>query len=92
MPKYQNRGGQPRDRVMVASYALVTQFGAKQKDVATVMGTSPGTISNWVKEMTYKSEIEGLQKRLDDANDYIEHLANQMDLIEDRSNERNEDS
>lgn len=82
MPKYQNRGGQPRDKAMVASYALVTKFGATQKAVAAVMGTTPSTIHNWVKEMGYKAEIEGLEKRLDSAHDYIESLAQEMNLIE----------
>lgn len=82
MPKYENKGGQPRDKCMVAAYALVKNFGAKQAAVADVMGCSQGTIANWVKEVGFKKEIAGLNNELNKANDYIEHLADQLNLIE----------
>lgn len=82
MPKYENKGGQPRDKCMVAAYALVNNFGAKQAAVAEVMGCSQGTIANWVKEVRFRKEISGLKNELSKANDYIEDLAGQLNLIE----------
>ena len=82
MPKYENKGGQPRDKCMIAAYALVTNFGAKQTAVAEVMGCSQGTVANWVKEVGFKKEISGLKNELFKANDYIENLADQLNLIE----------
>lgn len=37
MPKYENKGGQLRDKWMVAAYALIKNFGSKQTDFASVM-------------------------------------------------------
>ena len=82
MAKYENKGGQPREKCMIAAYALVNNFGAKQAAVAEVMGCSQGTIANWVKDIGYRKEISGLQKELSKANDYIEHLADELNLIE----------
>lgn len=75
---YKNRSGQPRERAMVAAYSLVTQFGAKQKDVAAVLGCSQATIANWVKEVGFQKEITGLQRELNDANAYIEELQHML--------------
>lgn len=80
--KYENKGGQPRKKCMIASYALVKNFGATQQDVAQVMGCSQGTISNWVKEVRFQAEISGLKNELSTANDYIKQLAAKMQLIE----------
>lgn len=82
MPKYENKGGQPRDKCMVAAYALVNDFGAKQKSVAEVMGCSQGTIANWVKEVGFRREISGLKSERLKANDYIKELATQLKVVE----------
>lgn len=82
MAKYENKGGQPRDKCMIAAYALINNFGAKQTAVASVMGCSQGTIANWVKEVGYQKEISGLKNELATANDYIHTLADQLNLIE----------
>ncbi|WP_244946566.1 helix-turn-helix domain-containing protein [Gallaecimonas pentaromativorans] len=75
---YKNKAGQPRERAMVAAYSLVTKFGAKQKDVATVLGCSQATVANWVKEVGFQKEINGLQRELNDANEYIEELQHML--------------
>lgn len=82
MPKYVNEGGQPRDKCIIAAYALVKNFGATQAAVAEVMKCSQGTIANWVKEAGFRKEIAGLRNELALANDYIKELANQLNLIE----------
>lgn len=82
MPKYENKGGQPRDKCMVAAYALLKNFGANQEAVARVMGCSQGTIANWVKEVGFRKQISGLKNELETANDYIKSLADQLNLIE----------
>jgi len=82
MPKYTNAGGQPREKCMIAAYALVKNFGATQASVAQVMGCSQGTIANWVKEAGYKKEIAGLANELSQARDYIADLADKLNLIE----------
>lgn len=75
---YKNSAGQPRERAMVAAYSLVTEFGAKQTDVAAALGCSQATIANWVKELGFQKEINGLQRELSDANDYIEELQHML--------------
>lgn len=80
---YKNRGGQPRERVMVAAYALVKSYGAKQKDVAAVLGCSQATVANWVKEVGFQKEIKGLQRELNDANEYIEELHHLLPVPDD---------
>lgn len=82
MPKYKNAAGQPREKCMVAAYALVRNYGAGQAAVAAVMKCSQGTISNWVKEISYRTEISGLKNQLDSANDYICELASELNVIE----------
>ncbi len=82
MPKYKNQGGQPREKCMVAAFSLVNNFGATQSDVAKVMKCSQGTIANWVKEVGYRKEISGLKNELEHAESYIQHLANELNLIE----------
>ncbi len=82
MPKYRNAGGETRDKCMVASYALVTKFGATQEAVAEVMGCSQATIANWVKEIGFKKEIHGLENELASANEYITKISNKLKLIE----------
>lgn len=82
MAKYQNSGGQPRDKCMVAAFALVKNYGATQSAVADVMKCSQGTVANWVKEVGFRKEIAGLRNELGEANDYIESLADQLNLIE----------
>ena len=81
---YKNKAGQPRERAMVAAYALVTSFGAKQADVAKVLVCSQATIANWVKEIGYKREIAGLEHELKDAKSYVKALKNEMLTIEQR--------
>jgi len=82
MAKYENKGGQPREKCMIAAYALVNHYGAKQSAVADVMECSQGTIANWVKEVRYRNKIAGLENELATANDYIKNLADQLKLIE----------
>lgn len=91
MPKYVNEGGQPREKCMIAAYALVKNFGATQSAVAEVMKCSQGTIANWVKEAGYRKEIAGLRNELAQANDYIEELADQLNLIEYNPDQQEED-
>lgn len=79
---YKNSAGQPRERVMVAAYSLVKEFGGKQADVAKVLGCSQATIANWVKEIGYKREITGLESDLRDAKGYIKELRNEMKALE----------
>ena len=61
---YKNKSGQPRERAMVAAYSLVTQFGGKQQDVAKVLGCSPSTVHQWVKEIGFKKKLQGSNKNL----------------------------
>lgn len=82
MPKYTNNGGQPRDKCMVAAWALVSQYGAKQADVAKALGCSQATVANWVKEVRFQKEISGLKGELNKANDLIESLADELHLIQ----------
>ena len=76
---YQNPGGESRERAMIAAYALIRNFGAKQADVARVLNCSQSTISQWVKEIEMKKQISGLEKELSDAQDYIAHLSLELD-------------
>ena len=75
---YKNKGGQSRERTMVAAYSLVKDFGAKQTDVAKTLGCSQATVANWVKEVGYEAKINGLQQELADAQSYIEELKDEM--------------
>lgn len=71
---YQNKGGQPREKVMMAAYWLVKEAGAKQHDVARVFGCHQSTISGWVKEVSFKREIQGLERELAEAREYAEEV------------------
>jgi len=75
---YKNKAGQPRERVMVAAYSLVKDFGAKQADVAKTLGCSQATIANWVKEVSYKKQVHDLAADLRDAKKYIRELRHEM--------------
>ncbi len=75
---YKNKGGQPREKVMVAAYWLVAEAGAKQSDVARALGCSQPTIASWVKEVGFRNEIQGLQREIEDAREYAEQLQNQI--------------
>jgi transposase-like protein len=77
---YKNKAGQPRERAMVAAYSLVTEFGARQEDVAKTLGCSQGTIANWVKEIDHKKQVSGLERDLKDAHEYISQLKDEMKL------------
>ena len=79
---YKNKGGQPRERAMIAAYSLVKDFEGKQADVAKVLGCSQATIANWVKEVGYKKEIAGLEYELKDAKSYIKELRTELKGIE----------
>lgn len=81
---YKNKGGQPRERAMIAAYSLVTDFGGKQVDVAKVLGCSQATIANWVKEVGFRKEIAGLEHELRDAKTYIKELRSEMKGLEHR--------
>lgn len=75
---YKNKGGQSRERTMIAAYSLVKDFGAKHKDVASALGCTQSTISNWVKDVGYQKEISGLKNEIADAQDYINELHHQL--------------
>jgi len=77
---YKNKAGQPRERAMVAAHTLVTEFGAKQGDVAKTLGCSQGTIANWVKEIGHKKQVIGLEQDLNDASEYISKLRDDMKI------------
>ena len=83
---YKNKGGQPREKAMVAAFALVTKFGSKQADVAAVLGCSQSTVNSWVKEMSFRSQISSLERELDDATTYIDDLRNELSLGYDGDN------
>lgn len=88
MTKYRNTAGQPREKCMVAAYVLVNNYGATQQAVASVMKCSQPTIANWVKEVGFRKEIDGLKNGLQQADDYIKELADQLNLtIEHNPNE-----
>ena len=78
---YKNAGGQSREKTMVAAYVLVRKYGAKQVDVAKVLCCSQATIANWVKDIDYQKQINGLEKECQEANDYINALNNKIELI-----------
>lgn len=82
VPKYVNTGGQPREKCIIAAYALVTKFGARQEDVAKVMNCTQPTISNWVKEGKLRNEISDLRNQIAAAEGYIGELSSQLGLIE----------
>lgn len=82
MARYKNAGGQPREKCMIAAYALVTRYGASQEAVADAMRCSQGTISYWCKEMRFKEEIQGLKQELAAAHDLTQELADQLHVIE----------
>ena len=63
---------------MVAAYSLVTEFGATQQNVAKVLNCSQATIANWVKEVGFKKQIDGLERELGDAKEYISVLRNEI--------------
>jgi len=71
---YINSGGQSREKTMVAAYALVRKYGAKQVDMAKIFGCSQATIANWVKEISYREQIQGLERELQDASSYIDDI------------------
>jgi len=79
---YKNSGNQPRERAMLAAYALHQDFKAKQTDIAKVLGCSQSTVANWCKEMKLRNQIENLKTERDQAHDYIETLHNEIKLIE----------
>lgn len=82
MAKYVNAAGQPREKCIVAAYALVTRYGANQAAVANVMGCSQSTIASWVKEARFREEINGLRGELEASRDYIQDLSNELGYIE----------
>jgi len=89
---YKNKKGQPRERAMVAAYSLVTDFGASQQSVADALGCSQPTVANWVKEVGYEAEIQGLKNQLVDAKGLIEDLREDMTASEFDGHEDDEGS
>lgn len=82
---YKNRMGQPRERAMVVAYSLVNDFGARQADVAKVLGCSQATVANWNKEIGYRKQVAGLERELADAKVMIEDMRQELGgLLEDR--------
>lgn len=79
---YKNKGGQPRERAMIAAFSLVKEFKGTQADVAKVLGCSQATVANWVKEVDYKKQIAGLEYELKDAKGYIKELRTELKAIE----------
>ena len=78
---YKNRAGQSRENAMIAAFALVTEFGAKQADVAKVLGCSQPTIANWVKDVGYRKQVSNLESELRGAKSYIKELRYEMKRI-----------
>lgn len=64
---YQNINGASREKAMLAAYVLVTEFGARQVDVASVFRCTQGTIHQWVKEISFKKTIHDLSNELADV-------------------------
>jgi len=87
---YKNKGGQSREKTMVAAYSLVREFGAKQQDVANTLNCSQSTIANWVKEGDQQVKLQGLKHELTEAKDYIQELLNNNNLL--AHNQDKEDS
>nr|WP_260630634.1 helix-turn-helix domain-containing protein [Pseudomonas syringae]UVN17980.1 hypothetical protein pPsy0479b_00022 [Pseudomonas syringae] len=81
-PKYTNAGGQPRGKMHGRRLRAGQNYGATQATVATVMGCSQATVANWVKEVGFQKEISGLKGELTGAREYIDNLADQLNLIE----------
>jgi predicted transcriptional regulator len=98
MSKYKNEGGQPREKCMVAAYVLIENYGASKKDVAKVMKCSQSTIHYWHKEKKQEETnkknaeiINNLRNKIDCAQEYINDLASELNLIEFNPNrQRNE--
>ena len=78
---YQNISGAPREKVMLAAYILVTEFGARQVDVANVFRYSQGTIHQWVKEIGLKKEIHDLTNELTEVREYARGLQLQIERV-----------
>lgn len=78
---YKNRAGQPREKAMIAAYALVKEFGATQADVAKVLGCSQPTIANWVKDVGYRKQVSDLKSDLRDAKSYIKELRHEIKYL-----------
>jgi len=90
---YKNKGGQPRERTMIAAYSLARDFGAKQADIAKTLGCSQSTIANWIKECDHQKQLNGLQQELLEAKDYIQELNTEMNnnhLTQDENNHTDE--
>ena len=79
---YKNKGGQPRERTMIAAYVMVKDFGSTQAHVAKALGCSQATIASWVKDVGYKKQIAGLEDELRDARSYIKELRTEVKEIE----------
>lgn len=77
---YQNKNGQPRERCMLAAQVLADDFGAKQADIAKVMGCSQSTVCSWAKEIRYKKDIAYLESELEHAQKYALELADDLNL------------
>ena len=75
---YKNKGGESREKTMIAAYALVRNFGAKQADVAKALGCSQATIASWVKDIGYQEQIQGLERELQEASTYINELNDEI--------------
>ena len=75
---YQNINGAPREKAMLAAYVLVTEFGARQVDVASVFRCSQGTIHQWVKEIGLKKTIHDLSRELADVRGLAQSLQLQI--------------
>ncbi|MBY7839659.1 helix-turn-helix domain-containing protein [Vibrio fluvialis] len=76
--RYENKGGQSREKTMLAAWAMVRQFGSTQADVARALRCSQSTVAQWVKEIDYQRQIRNLEADLADARQYIEQLQHEL--------------
>ena len=93
---YKNKGGQSREKTMIAAYSLVRDFGANQQAVANTLNCSQSTIANWVKEGDQQVKLQGLERELAEAKDYIQELHAEINndnlLAHDQSEEGGEEN
>ncbi len=76
--RYENRGGQSREKTMLAAWSMVRQYGATQADVARALRCSQSTVAQWIKEIDYERKIRNLEAELADAHKYIEQLQHEL--------------
>lgn len=53
------------------AFVLNTEMGYSQKGIATLMGISQSTVSNMIREFSYKQQINSLEQELLEARQII---------------------